>query len=57
MVLLIISCLTDTPNRDEVQCKGITISGERCNRMTNNTNGFCWEHQDQAKENSKSDSI
>ena len=32
-----------------VQCKGITKSGSRCKRKTTNANGYCWQHQDQAK--------
>jgi endonuclease G, mitochondrial len=32
-----------------VMCKGITKDGKRCPRMTTNENGYCWEHQDQAK--------
>ena len=30
-------------------CKGVTADGKRCMRMTTNPNGYCWEHQDQAK--------
>jgi endonuclease G len=36
-----------------VLCKGITKDGKRCVRMTTNPNGYCWEHQDQAKPSSK----
>ncbi|MDP2983838.1 MAG: DNA/RNA non-specific endonuclease [Candidatus Latescibacter sp.] len=36
-----------------VMCKGITKDGKRCPRMTTNENGYCWEHQDQAKQPSK----
>ncbi len=32
-----------------VMCKGVTAEGKRCVRMTTNPNGYCWEHQDQAK--------
>jgi endonuclease G len=32
-----------------VLCKGTTADGKRCTRMTTNANGYCWEHQDQAK--------
>jgi len=28
-----------------VQCKGITKSGNRCKRMTDNSNGYCFQHQ------------
>ncbi len=30
-------------------CHGIGSDGKHCMRMTTNPNGFCWEHQDQAK--------
>jgi endonuclease G len=36
-----------------VLCKGITAEGKRCGRMTTNANGYCWEHQDQAKKKAK----
>lgn len=29
------------------QCKGITKSGNRCKHMTDNSNQFCWLHQNQ----------
>ncbi len=32
-----------------VLCRGLDSEGKRCKRMTTNPNGFCWEHQDQAK--------
>ncbi|MHB9029887.1 MAG: DNA/RNA non-specific endonuclease [Candidatus Latescibacterota bacterium] len=32
-----------------VMCKGVAAEGKRCVRMTTNPNGYCWEHQDQAK--------
>jgi endonuclease G, mitochondrial len=32
-----------------VLCRGITKDGKPCTRMTTNPNGYCWEHQDQAK--------
>lgn len=32
-----------------VLCRGVDSEGKRCKRMTTNSNGFCWEHQDQAK--------
>jgi hypothetical protein len=28
-----------------VQCKGITRSGSRCRRTTDNANGYCFQHQ------------
>ena len=28
-----------------VQCKGVTRSGGRCRRMTDNANGYCYQHQ------------
>ena len=34
-------------------CKGITKDGKHCMRMTTNPNGYCWEHQDQAKPSNK----
>jgi endonuclease G len=36
-----------------VLCKGIAKDGKRCMRMTTNPNGYCWEHQDQAKPSNK----
>ncbi len=35
-------------NIESVQCKGVTKKGSRCKRKTNNSNGYCWQHQDQA---------
>lgn len=35
---------------EAVQCKGTTKKGKRCKRKTNNANGYCWQHQDQAKQ-------
>jgi endonuclease G len=32
-----------------MQCKGITQKGTRCKRMTTNENGYCEQHQSQAK--------
>jgi endonuclease G, mitochondrial len=32
-----------------VLCRGLDSEGKRCKRMTTNPNGFCWEHQEQAK--------
>lgn len=29
------------------QCEGQTQSGRRCKRRTTNTNGYCWQHQEQ----------
>lgn len=27
-----------------VQCKGITSTGKRCQRYTDNKSGYCWQH-------------
>lgn len=32
-----------------VQCKGITEDGDRCKMKTDNPNGYCRFHQDQAE--------
>jgi len=32
-----------------VLCKGLDAEGKPCKRMTTNPNGYCWEHQSQAK--------
>jgi hypothetical protein len=29
------------------QCKGLTKKGNRCKRMTDNENGYCFQHQNQ----------
>lgn len=34
-------------------CRGVAADGKRCMRMTTNPNGYCWEHQDQAKPTQK----
>ena len=31
-----------------VQCMGRAKNGARCKRMTDNTGGYCWQHQQQA---------
>jgi len=41
--------LPEKSTTKSVQCKGITKNGTRCKRMTTNENGYCWQHQDQAK--------
>lgn len=30
------------------QCWGTTLKGDRCRRRTTNTNGYCWQHTEQA---------
>lgn len=30
-----------------VQCNGITEDGTQCEHLTDNQNGYCWQHQDQ----------
>lgn len=37
-------CFIDVPNIR--QCNGITEDGDQCENMTDNSNGFCWQHQD-----------
>ncbi|ANQ48195.1 DNA/RNA non-specific endonuclease [Flammeovirga sp. MY04] len=32
------------------RCHGKTKSGSRCKRKTNDSSGYCWQHQDQAKQ-------
>lgn len=34
----------------ESQCEGNTSDGDRCQNMTDNDNGYCWQHQEQAGE-------
>jgi hypothetical protein len=29
----------------KTRCMGFTKSGERCKRMTEEANGYCWQHQ------------
>lgn len=37
-----------TPNVQQAkQCKGTTKNGTRCKHLTDNVNGFCFQHQDQ----------
>lgn len=47
-LLIVFSCLGQS-----MQCKGITQKGERCKRMTTNTNGFCYQHQNQIPNQTK----
>ncbi len=39
-------CLTDNVPRAK-QCIGTTKDGDQCENMTDNSNGLCWQHQDQ----------
>lgn len=39
-------CFADDIPR-AVQCFGITASGKRCGRLTDNASGFCWQHRSQ----------
>jgi len=32
-----------------VRCHGVTKKGARCKRKTKYKNGYCWQHQDQAR--------
>jgi hypothetical protein len=32
-----------------VQCKGVTKTGKQCKNKTKNTNGYCYLHENQAK--------
>lgn len=35
----------DTLRYDKaIQCKGTTLKGERCRKMTRNQSGYCWYH-------------
>jgi len=36
---------TSTQQKDKMQCKGKSQDGKRCQRTTDNKNGFCWQHQ------------
>lgn len=38
-------CYEDEPKA--VQCNGITEDGTPCEHLTDNQNGYCWQHQDQ----------
>lgn len=40
------NCFTDNVPR-AVQCSGETEDGDQCENMTDNSNGLCWQHQDQ----------
>ena len=35
-------------SRPLLQCRGITRAGRRCKRLTNKSNGLCWQHQKQS---------
>jgi hypothetical protein len=39
-------CTTDNVPRAQ-QCRGTTEDGDQCENMTDNSNGLCWQHQDQ----------
>ncbi|MFN8153825.1 MAG: hypothetical protein U0Y08_06000 [Bacteroidia bacterium] len=39
-------CMTDDVPLAQ-QCIGITEDGDQCKNMTDNSNGLCWQHQDQ----------
>ena len=38
-------CFSDVPLTQ--QCSGVTEDGDKCENMTDNLNGLCWQHQDQ----------
>lgn len=40
------NCFTDDVPR-AVQCSGETKDGDQCENLTDNSNGLCWQHQDQ----------
>jgi hypothetical protein len=40
------NCFTDNIS-SAVQCRGETEDGNQCENMTDNSNGLCWQHQDQ----------
>lgn len=40
------NCFTDDVPIS-VKCKGETEEGDQCENMTDNSNGLCWQHQDQ----------
>ena len=40
-------CIENSPIAK--QCLGIIKNGRRCKHMTDNKNGFCWQHQNQNK--------
>ncbi len=42
-------CFDNVPKTE--QCKGITKKGKRCKKLTDNSNGFCWQHKNQFSEN------
>ncbi len=39
------NCFVDVPQA--YQCSGTTEDGDECENMTDNSNGLCWQHQDQ----------
>ena len=39
-------CTTDNVPRAQ-QCSGTTEDGDQCENLTDNSNGLCWQHQDQ----------
>ena len=41
----VVDCFKNVPMVQ--QCRGITKSGTRCKHMTDNSNGLCWQHQNQ----------
>ncbi|WJJ96355.1 hypothetical protein [Algibacter luteus] len=38
-------CFEDVPMA--VQCNGITEDGDQCRNLTDNYNGYCWQHEEQ----------
>jgi hypothetical protein len=38
-------CFEDEPKA--IQCNGVTDDGTPCEHLTDNQNGYCWQHQDQ----------
>lgn len=40
------NCFTDN-TAQAIRCKGKTKKGNQCLRMTDNTNGLCWQHINQ----------
>ena len=38
-------CFEDVPMAE--QCIGITEDGDQCENLTDNYNGYCWQHEDQ----------
>jgi hypothetical protein len=54
--LLIIGCITSSSMRKK-QCKGVELDGSRCSVLTNNDNGYCYKHQEQAGKSKTSTEI